>query len=247
MNFRPDHHLTDLALELEFAQAASAEVAAHLGTCELCTARLAHISELQAEFETLDLPNFGQTPEVAPLPPPANRQRYGVWTAAALLLATAAAVLLVQPPTPVEPGWRSKGSDLELHVHIHDGTESRLAGPDEVVFPDDRVGFSVQPRREGFLIIAGIDAANDPYLCFPQDASAQARWFESSPEFVALDDAVQLDATLGTERLVALLCDEPVHFDEVAEALEAAGDEVPAPSLLDGCAQREHRLIKEQP
>lgn len=246
--FRRDGHLSDLGLEL--IEVGESEGTQHLETCEMCSDRRAQLARHQADFESLppfELP--GLPPSLAEAPPstrPANRGRFLM----PFIAAAAAAIILALQPTVTEPtddtpeAFRSKGPALDLRVHIEDGTSTRVARPDDHVLPGDRLGFSFQAREGGHLIIAGIDQANDPYLCFPQGGSTDAQWVEASTDFVPLEEAVRLDATPGSEDLVALLCERPVTWGEVAAALEDVGSMRPLPKLIEGCAQQTRSLTK---
>ena len=128
-------------------------------------------------------------------------------------------------------------------------TEPRLAVDREVVHPGDRLGFEAHPKRDGHLLVLGIDANGETYPCFPQN-SQESRSVDAWPEARPLDSAVELDTKKGQERIVALLCSEPLDFEDAGRALKAANEsttvESPLPDLGLDCIQRELRLYKSR-
>ena len=185
------------------------------------------------------------------------RRRMRVGAPVALgLLAAAAAVSLVAPTNELSPGpavvsgddFRVKGAGFGVELHAHDGAESRRLAPGASVRPGERLGFRVEGGSGGHLLIAGIDAKHDPYLCYPQDTGGASALAPEGKEAQVLNAAVRLDDAPGVETVVAVLCDAPFAYGEIAAAMRqalVAGGELP--TLKSGCVQRVIPLTKVAP
>ncbi len=87
-------------------------------------------------------------------------------------------------------------------------------------------------------MVLGDDALHPPYLVYPRGGAA----VPLEPAATTLDVAIELDATPGPERFIAVFCDAPFAFGEVAGAMDAARFDEVAPALRPGCDQEELRL-----
>ena len=128
---------------------------------------------------------------------------------------------------------------FHLQVFVHDGEDSRRAKEGERVHPGDRLVFHAQLPRDGHLLIAGIDAHDEPYLCYPQNKAGRSAPVQRGS--AAQEEAVRLDGVLGTEEIVAVFCDDP--FDFVGTVARLRSDRKTAPK---GCQQRNFKLQKVQ-
>jgi hypothetical protein len=199
----------------------------------------------------------------------AARRRLATWSAATGLLAAAGVLLAVRaveperlatprarsrpaaPPAPVAAlagpdQVRTKGAMLRLSVFANDGATTRRVHWGDRVHAGDRLGFRFSARRPGHLLIVGLDARRDSYLCYPQDTGGMAAAVGAG-DAVPLDQAIRLDAVAGDERLVGILCDRPFAFAEVRDLLAQVavpGPQQALPLLLPGCSQHEVRLDK---
>jgi len=222
---RRDGHLTDLALEHAATGAPLPATAAHLSTCDSCQARLD--AALQVE-----LPDLGELPDLQALlganrpaqpvpsvPEPANRP----WMWGVLLtVASAAAAAMIAIPTvltEVDDGLRVKGAGLHLQVYLDQGSSSARLRDGDPISAGDRLGFRVRNRDPGYLMIVGIDAANEAYLCYPQSGGGSPAQVDSTLDPVALPEAIRMDDTPGTEQIVAILCEDRFAYDDIASAL----------------------------
>ncbi|MCB9544944.1 MAG: hypothetical protein H6706_03530 [Myxococcales bacterium] len=221
---RRDGHATDLALErLHAGELTAADFGDHLDTCAVCQGRLRALG-------AFEVPALARRPRLAP------------WMAAGLAAAAAVVLLLRSPGDPAvvpDAGLRLKGG-FAFEVFVHDGATERRAGDGEAVHPGDRLGFRVHAPEARQVLIAGIDAQDDVYLCFPQQGGGASRPFGPTTAPTDVGEAVRLDARLGTERLVALACEAPVRLADVEGALRA--DATPP-----GCARRVVRVVKAAP
>lgn len=172
------------------------------------------------------------------------------------LVAAAAAVSLLVPTTGlaptsrVRPGeeFRVKGARFELEVHAHDGAQSRRLSAGAAVHPGERLGFRIEGGDGGHLLIVGIDATHEPYLCYPQDTGGASAPAPGGDQVVSLPAAVRLDDVAGSETVVAMLCPRPFSFDAVAPAMRAAHAAVGGLGMIrQGCVQRVFTLTKGIP
>lgn len=251
-------HLLDLTIEQvlfeELDARDLAEVEAHVDTCTACARRLQAAREDEAALASA-LPESLEGPASAPaLPKPANTSwGWRIWaTGGAVALAAAAGVLVwlgSGGPDPA-PETRFKGTPMTLEAFATDEADTwQLVDGDEVD-PAWRVGFRVLSEETGHLWMIGIDAELQPYPVHPPDRD-RAAWYEPHPEEPpALTAAVRFDTTPGMERIVALLCEVGISYEEVAEELVVVADTTPdserLPELLPGCLQSEVRLFKSE-
>ena len=255
--FTRDQHLLDLALERlvldDLEPAAALKARAHLAGCDACEARHRAIAAELAQ----------PLPELAPVGGRAQQRRSDTGIMASILrmrwlmggvgaTVAAAAVALVmmlpQVAPELDPEFQRRGSDLSFEVYRQDDRGAVRLQDGDGVRPGDRLGFRVASQDAGYLLVFGIDATQATYPCFPSDAARGAQAWAASPKPVQLDAAIELDATPGQERLVALLCDEPMQLENIAPALRstAAGLEPwqELPPLDLSCLQRELRVVK---
>lgn len=231
-----DGHLTDLALERflagELQGEALAEVEAHLAECEDCADRVAAAQLVVPAFEAL------QAPDLSVLPEPANRPWGGFRAVALAAVALAGAGVWVSASQgPDDPGVRLKGAGLALEVFVDGEPPRQLEAGDEVV-PGDKLGFRVRAGQDGHLIVLGRDETGSVYPCLPaRPGPSQPHARSDAP--VDVEAAVVLDAVLGTEQFVAIHCDSPPAWDELAEAVRTRmGDGGP---LAAGCV---HEVVE---
>lgn len=250
-----DWHLQDLALErLELGDLEPHEergVRDHLVSCPACEGRRQAIAaELAVSLPELTL-EAARAPtlsggEVVPL---RHSRMVLVGLSAALAMAAGMVVVLLQPSAPQDgPEFTRRGSELSFEVYRKDDKGAVRVQDGDGVRSGDRLGFRVASHGSGHLVVLGIDGAQTPYPCYPADPTQSPVAWAASPSPVQLDAAVELDATPGQERIVALLCDNPVGFDALAPQLRTAAMVAEPwgelPDLHPGCLQRELRLHK---
>lgn len=192
--FRRDGHLSDLGIDYTLQGKSLPGTDGHLGDCVSCSRRLVAAGQV------------GRVPQAA-----ANR----AWVFGGLALAAAASLFLLPATVGVDDGMRVKGAGLHLEVFLDAGTHSRRLANGDVVAPGDRVGFRVR-HEAGHLMILGVDAAHEPYLCYPQREGGLAASVGQRSEPQALPEAIRMDQTRGAERIVAVFCDQPFEFEYVA-------------------------------
>jgi hypothetical protein len=227
--FRRDGHLTDLALEHTLDGASLEGADAHLSTCHTCADRL------QAA-RAVELPDLRTMPAsvqpLAALPAPANRGWYGLVGLLVAAVALFAALPLLRPTTGPSDGIRLRGDGLSLQVFRDAGEISERLRDGDPVAPGDRLGFRVRNRDAGHLLILGLDDAGGAYLCYPQGGGGSSVEVRPSGTPRTLPEAVRMDEQRGTERLFAVLCEEPFALDAVIDPVSAG--ETPPGCAVDG-------------
>lgn len=193
--------------ELDAAAAASLE--AHLQSCGRCRARASALSSPPPVDPQLRRTVLG-------------RQRGRRWLRAGVPLALAASIILAF--VAIDPGsdTRRKGG-LALTVYRERDGEVVRSRSGDVFHPGDRLRFEVD-APPGHLLIMGIDGGGRGYPCVPLDG--RARRLESALAKALLPDAVQLDDSLGRERLVLVHCPAPFEL----RSLEVRDGRVIAPA-----------------
>lgn len=238
--FTRDGHLHELAIDRALTEDLSgelqAELSAHLADCPPCTARM----DAARAFVAEPLPSLRARPEPGARVIAFPGRRVLVVAAAAFAMA-AALLLSIRPPTET---FTARGGELELEVHRQVGDRTEQIHDGDEVFPGDHLGFRVSSRKDGFLLVAGVDQTGATYSCYPQGDAPSAQPVASSRAPVDLKTAIQLDNAAGQERIVALRCPESFALSDIAEALARAPADRPLPPLRDGCAQVELRLPK---
>ncbi len=255
--FTRDSHLQDLALErLVIEDLTAGEVARvrdHLADCPACIERM---KAIQSELAS-PLPELVHAGARAPARGELGRffadlRRYG-WFAGGLgaALVVAGVALVIALPKNVDPRgteFRDRGAALSFEVYRQDDGGAVRVRDGDGVRPGDRLGFRVASREDGHLVVLGVDSALNVYPCFPLDAAGGPAAWTASPQPVQLGTAIQLDATPGQERLVALLCERPVGFEQLSTQLMNAATDADSwadlPPLHGDCLQQELRVRK---
>jgi len=184
----------------ELLEGERAAHAAHAASCDRCRARSAQIAGDARDFaRDIDIAH-----DVAAIVAAARAPRIRMLVASATAaLACVALVVVLARRSEEVPIERAKGQvsfeviRRDLHGRVGDVESGDRLRPDEAI------RFRVTAHEPGYLTILGIDAARaiTPY------ASTLAVSRET-PLLVA--GSIILDATLGPERIVAIVCDWPV-------------------------------------
>lgn len=234
---RPETCLSDLTLDRYVAGELLSERARdHLCRCTACSARATEIQTEAASFPRIP----GDVEALARRSSKAIRVRVLFRTASAGVALAAAAVLLLSVAHREPSGQRAKGADVALAVFVrHANAEVDQLAPGGKVSPGESIRFAVTTRRSGHVKVFGIDQAQaiTPYAPLGSGMTQVSRGRD-----LLLDGSIILDETLGPERLVVLLCPDPVDFAAVervaARALRAADGDPRKVGRLDlPCSQ----------
>jgi hypothetical protein len=241
----PEGCITDLTFDEwhagELDEQQVRELQQHVNGCARCQARHQALkmqaSDFLGRYPELELP---ERRKVVPLRP---RKAIWAWTTGAASLAAAAVLLLVLRPDSGQEvnggGTRVKGgSRIGFHVE-HDG-RVRSGSSGQVVHPGDRLRFVVTTTEPQHVAILSLDAAGAASVYYPSTAISRAFGLVRNQP---VETGVELDATLGRERLWGIFCDEPFDVEPLRQALEGQAKLPPLP----GCAVDELSLTKEPP
>ena len=144
-----------------------------------------------------------------------------------------------------EPGeageTRTKGSGVALGFVVRRGGQVFSGEAGQTLHPGDQLRFMLTSERAVYVGIWGIDAAG---VVSAYHASGAELSKVPAGRRQPLSNAVELDDTLGEERLVAVFCTSKVRSAEVAAAIDAA----PAAARLpEGCAREVLSIVKALP
>jgi hypothetical protein len=242
--FADDGHLSELGLELfqlgELDAAEMEPAGEHVADCDPCTTRLTALGEHEASFSLPAPPAVVGPGATQPVlaPKSANNTQFFV------ILSAVAAALLVAMTVPrffVDPvdEFRLKGTGVELEVHQKMAQGSRRVRSGSRVEADAHLGFRVRTKKDGHLLVLGIDDADAVYPVFP--AQGDAVEFPASKDGTDLDAAIRFDGNPGTETLMAVFCNNQVAYTLVAYALKER-----RVGQIDGCRSYEVVLHKER-
>jgi hypothetical protein len=153
--------------------------------------------------------------------------------------ALAAAVALLLRPTESGPRTRAKGTP---HLGFFVKRAEQIARGDEAtpLQPDDLIRFVYSADRSYYFALFDLDARTAS-VYFPSTPGAQQiRPGNDMP----LDFSVQLDAQLGSERVIGVFCTDPFEIEAVRSAL---ANRAPLPAALGNCQRAELTLHKRAP
>lgn len=251
--------LSDLRLDRWLARELSPreqqELEAHLARCVSCRERRVELEEEQRRFgqsapglaAASRLRVVAPGPGVIPLRAPGARGR---WLAGAGALAAVAALALLvtrTAPSPVSPsatdarshGVRTKGGAASLGWVVRRGSQVFAGHPDLSLRPGDALRFTVSAREPVYVAVLGLDAAGRLSVYHPEgDRLSKVEAGQEQP----LPAAIELDATPGEERLIAVFCDSDVALAPITLALERSPA---APAFPQGCTLERWTLKKE--
>ncbi|MGC4117344.1 MAG: hypothetical protein QM765_22845 [Myxococcales bacterium] len=225
----------DRLLLKSLPEAEASQAHAHLETCESCRALLGQMEADQKRFEARV---FARTlPKVTERArPPALLERLSALWRIAIPLAVASGITVMVAYSVRQPGPGSSQVD-EPELGIKGGPTLQIfAARGESVFPvkegtrlrpQDRIRFVVQrDEGDGFVLVASIDAARKVSVYYPAGGTESAPLEKGRVE---LPGSIELDETLGTERVFAFFSPKPLPASEVQKALERW----PVPPRLD--------------
>jgi hypothetical protein len=131
-------------------------------------------------------------------------------------------------------GTRTKGGS-RLQFFVEHAGRVRQGKSGEKVRPGDSLRFVYASIRPAYLTIVSFDAAQHASVYLP---ASHVRPGNNVP----LPSSVELDATLGVERIFGLFCERPAAAEEVARALARQEGVLSAPA---GCEVDTLQIVKE--
>lgn len=248
-------HLSSETIDLLLLSALKADEAnaakAHLDDCGLCKQRWMELNEDSQKFKQFV---FARTlPQVEAR---LNESKQGLFerfklqfVLPALGLATAAAVALTfsaGPGTQTEDdvyiGVKGYEQTFEVFAQRQQGTAFALK-PGTALKPKDRIRFVVNPGNAKYVLVASVDGKGAFSVYHPFGAAESEKIAGAVPRKLELGSTVELDDTMGTEKLLVVLSDTPVK----AEVLKAAVAANPAAPKLEGAKVLTQEFVKVAP
>lgn len=222
-------HLSSEAIDLLLLSALAApeanEAKQHLDGCDDCRRRWQELNEDKQRFEQFV---FARTLPKVEARVQAERGGFFARFKLQILipvmgLAAAAAVVAAMPGQTEDDVYVGiKGSQPTFDVFAVRGPSGGQfqVKPGVPLQPKDKIAFLVNPAGAKYVLVASRDGAGVFTVYFPFGAQA-SQPLTPQPGKLELPGAVELDATLGTEHVVAAFSDEPVTAQQVEEALKA--------------------------
>lgn len=239
-------HLSSETIDLLLLSALSAPEANdakhHIDSCDACRTRWRELNEDKARFEQFV---FARTlPKVEARVAAARGSFFDrfklklVIPALAVAGAAAAVVITTGPGTQTEDdsyvgmkGAVASAPSFEVFA-VRGAGNSFPVKNDTVLHPTDRIRFVVSPAGAKYLMVASTDGAGVFSVYHPFGA-AQSHPVEAKAK-IELPGAVELDDTLGAEKLVAVFSEQPITAAQVEAALklDAKNPKLPGVSFV---------------
>lgn len=229
MNALTRGHLSSETIDLLLLSALSAPEAnqakEHLDTCAHCKQRWQELNEDKQRFEQFV---FARTLPKVEARVQAERQGFFARFKLQILipaigLAAAFAVVSAFPGTQTEDdvyvGIKGGQPSLDVFAVRGESGAFQVKGGAKLQ-PSDKIRFVVNPAGAKYLLVASRDGAGVFSVYHPFGAEKSQPVADKNAK-VELPGAVELDATLGTEHIVAAFSEEPLSATQVKEALEA--------------------------
>jgi hypothetical protein len=99
---------------------------------------------------------------------------------------------------------------------VQEGDSVRVANPRQPLYPGDRIQFRLSGPAGLYLWIIGIDEQSHVSVYYP--APNTTNLFEGGANR-PIEGSVLLDATLGKERVFAVLCPQPARTDDLIQKI----------------------------
>lgn len=226
-------HLSQETLDLLQLQALDAtrttEAKAHLDGCAACKGRFDELAKDAQHFEQFvfarSLPKVEERAQKKPLFAFGGFKWLVPALGASMAVALIAGVIVrseggTETEDEVYIGMKGQAPELAVYAlransqrfEVHKGTAMK---------PGDRMRFVVNPGKDRYVMIASRDGAGVFNVYYPFNGKTSASLEGPPVGRLELPGAVELDDTLGEERLVAVFSETPVNAADVDAALRA--------------------------
>ncbi|MEZ0314519.1 MAG: hypothetical protein ACAI38_22345 [Myxococcota bacterium] len=144
------------------------------------------------------------------------KKRFSLWlpTGFAAAAATALLLLFIVPEVDSE---RVKGSGVGLTVALVGSGAPKALASGAVVHPGDRLQLAYDAGDYRYLALIGIDGGGVMNVYYPEGGEVMAR--RPAESRGAFPFSLTLDATLGTETMVAVFAEQPLPLKRIEEAV----------------------------
>lgn len=189
----------------------AARAQAHLAGCAQCARQQESLSADAAQFRQFVQPRT-QARVTARVAPRRFVLRWPALAASALAASLAVVVAVrLSGPGPADPYVAVRGEPV-VRVIAARGSGQRVVEPGETLRAADRLRFEVDGAGAGYVLILSRDGEGAWSVYAPFGGAASAPLQSGTQR---LPGAIELDATRGTEHLVAVFSDEALRADEV--------------------------------
>jgi len=201
---------------------------AHAAACPACAARLEEARDQESRFRDQVVPRT--MPSLVEAHSGKPSPWLGAWALAGATAAATVALALVlpglfgddtSPPPPSSPqteGYVGIKSTAGLGVYVKRGKDSFPLKPGGALHPGDRIRLMPMSAEHRYLLVIYVDARGEVQVVYPWGASRSGPLPETGE---LLDDALLLDDTLGTIRIVGLFSHEPLAAKPAVERVLA--------------------------
>lgn len=203
----------------ELTEAEVGVVKTHLAECAACRARCASLTEARDAWRSRTLPPLSAVADARIPSQPAEAKvipirRALAWASGSVAAVVAAASLLVAVRTENEPvlTTRIKG-DLALRVFLEGSQGARELLASDSVQAGDQLRFAVSGSHDELALVVGIDGTGNAGVYAPSSG-----FFSAIGGDGVLKGVAQLDAAIGPERFVAIVCTVAPPVDLVLKA-----------------------------
>jgi hypothetical protein len=156
--------------------------------------------------------------------------------AALLALGAGLSVLL-----PERAGTLAEGSGARFGFLVRRGERSFPGVAGQVLHSGDMLAFTLSSRVPLYAGVWGVDALGRPS---PYQGDQQLALVPAGQRQPLLPEAVELDDSLGEQRLVAVFCSRQLSQSEITAALAASAS---SPRLPAECASESLDVVKAPP
>ena len=244
---RPPECLSDLVLDQWRAgeiedNARLDELEAHVAGCERCRVRREAFDRDAESYLARHPPFLPRESSRSPQRISRSARRWQIFAGASALAAAAALVLVLGAPDDRrlggdESGTRIKGGS-RVAFFVKRGERVVMGGPGERLQPGDQLRFTATLERPKHLAILSRDTRGVASVYYPAEAVTKALPAGSD---IALESSVELDDSLGEERIFAVFCDAAIQVEELRASLERIGDI----QVGSGCTIDRSAFVKE--
>ncbi|MFZ9889076.1 MAG: hypothetical protein ACO3JL_16385 [Myxococcota bacterium] len=245
---RGERCLSDAKLDAltheELSAGDASDAQQHLDSCVTCRTRHTELTNARDAWRARSLPSLASLASSPAAPAPRVEQakvlpfrRPSMWAGGTVAVAMAASLLLLirtEEPSRDDVTFRTKG-DIALSVFVESDQGARELVVGDSLYAGDRLRFAVSGAGDGLALVVGVDGAGAASVYSPSSGE-----FSLVGKEGALAGVATLDAVVGQERLVAVVCTTAPPVAEVLDAARHADDNVwPA-----GCRTVERKFEK---
>lgn len=206
----------------------ASDVETRIAACNHCRERLEAFQTARAEFARRPTPMW--------LGGRRARRRLGI--SATIAAAAAAALLLFRPADQDPASIRLKGPDYFGYTIVRPDGTIRGDQDSAMATPGDELQWHFRTSEERYVAVLSRDPVGHISVYYPDGPEAALLLVGQKQ---ALPLALRLDATIGEEELLGLICKTPVQLEPVRSRLQSGNATFP-----EQCTVRRYTLTKRE-